>query len=89
MAAGLFGKLRARLTKKNSVGESDEIETREYSEQDFLSDLEWTGKTYLLLVISAAVLAAAAIALAVLWKVFSSIWVTFGDSTAVSSLLHP
>ena len=49
MAAGLFGKLRARLTKEKSVGESAEIETREYSEQDFLSDLEWTDKTYLLL----------------------------------------
>ena len=69
MAAGLFGKLRARLTKKNSVGESAEVETREYSEQEFLSDLKWTGKAYLLLVISAAALAAAAIALAVLWKV--------------------
>ena len=69
MAAGLFGKLRARLTKKNSVGESAEIEIREYSEQEFLSDLKWTGKAYLLLVISAAALVAAAIALAVLWKV--------------------
>ena len=69
MAAGLFGKLRARLTKKNSVGESAEIEIREYSEQEFLSDLKWTGKAYLLLVIAAAALVAAAIALAVLWKV--------------------
>ena len=69
MAAGLFGKLRARLTKKKSDGESAEVETREYSEQEFLSDLKWTGKAYLLLVIAAAALVAAAIALAVLWKV--------------------
>ena len=69
MAAGLFENLRARLTKKKSVDESAEVETREYSEQEFLSDLKWTGKAYLLLVIAAAALVAAAIALAVLWKV--------------------
>ena len=70
MAAGLFGKLRARLTKEKSVGESAEIEIREYSEQDFLSDLKWTDRSYLLLVVAAGALVAAAIALAVLWRVF-------------------
>ena len=92
MAAGLFGKLRARLTKEKSVGESAEIETREYSEQDFLSDLEWTDKTYLLLVISAAALAAAAIALAVLWKVFYgllfAIIVALVYTVAASNILY-
>ena len=92
MAAGLFENLRARLTKKKSVDESAEVETREYSEQDFLSDLEWTGKTYLLLVISAAVLAAAAIALAVLWKVFYgllfAIIVALVYTVAASNILY-
>ena len=92
MAAGLFEKLRARLTNKKSLGESAEVEIREYSEQDFLSDLEWTGKTYLLLVISAAVLAAAAIALAVLWKVFYgllfAIIVALVYTVAASNILY-
>ena len=92
MAAGLFENLRARLTKKKSVGESAEIEIREYSEQDFLSDLKWTNKEYFQLVIGVAVLAAAAIALAVLWKVFYgllfAIIVALVYTVAASNILY-
>ena len=88
MAAGLFGKLRARLTKKNSVGESAEIEIREYSEHDFLSDLEWTNKEYFQLVIGVAVLAAAAIALAVFYGLLFAIIVALVYTVAASNILY-
>jgi hypothetical protein len=70
MAAGLFGKLRERLTKAKTVSEAAEEVAKEYSEQDFLSDLKWTNKAYLVTVIVGAVLVAAAIAVAVIWQVF-------------------
>lgn len=73
MAAGLFEKLKARLGKEKSKSEATEAAeevAKEYSEQDFLSDLKWTDKAYLVTVIVAAVLVAAAIAVAVIWQVF-------------------
>ena len=68
MPSGFFEKLKARFGKAKAAEEA-EIVIKEYSEQDFLSDLKWTEKAYLTTVIAAAVLVAIAIAVAVMWKV--------------------
>lgn len=65
----MLSKIFKKKDKKEPDGENKEIAAIEYGESEFLSDLEWTGKAYLAIVIVAAVLVAAAIAVAVIVKV--------------------
>jgi hypothetical protein len=65
------------MEEQNNVTVETETETenekvnnvRPYSESEFLSDLEWTKKLYLAVVIVSFALAAASIGVAVIWKV--------------------
>lgn len=75
----------ADTVKEKEEKEEKEVkeikEIKKYTEQDFLCDLEWTGKAYIVCIVLSALLAVASVAVAVHLKVI------FGLIGAIASVL--